>query len=597
MFKKLASILTITFLFSTGISVASAPLANAYASNAGANNAEVQYQITVDGNGSFTVPANTKRVSANLNFQLSNQNAATFSNQTFAVIFNLKNPNGDVITQTLASALSPTASFYSNVSWTATQLNGYLANTPVTLNANNTTLNGYVGASLEFFDGSYVPAGSYQYELSILKAGSAYSLANDDTLNKYAYVTLGGNSFTNPSNILNTSLTRLSVATCVNRELVTSSDTLTLHPSVTTTGTSPTPETRFFQGAALGQSNLLSNTSTLALTSVDLTKPISVGMIATLDNTAGVVSSADLSVTRGDGTEVTQSCTPPTPSAPTVSIVSETTLRATFTLSSSSSYPNCFLYLASDLNTVIRRTGAMPVNRVANCNFPGRTAGVEYVVKVQEFFDFYYSEVSQQSSNFSIYRGFSSSLSQASTTITTAGAQSSQNAQSAEQLARAAAIEAERVRQENIAKSKVVLIDLLENSKLGTLEQYRNADLPVASIGALERVNTKILALPLGERTKFESMQKIVTIENFVDLASNAITQKKISAKDVVAAGLLPVESSYKATIAIALRKKDPTTLVTIEKIADVVEAELALIKARQDRTAAIKAKIAARNK
>ena len=595
---------TATIFLASGLSLVGAAPASANASNAGSARPEVEVRLAIDSNRTFVVAGNTRRVSSNLNITLDSQSAATFSNQTFTIGLQLKNPSGEVITSAIASALSPTANFYNNINWSASGgLTGFTANTPVTIGSNNTSLNANVGVSLETNDGTYLPTGNYQYELTFLKGGSAYTFANNDTITSYAYATLAGTSFTIPSNVESNSVPRLSVATCVNRSLVTSSDTLTVNPVVTSSGTAPTISTRFFQGTSLGQATLLSNTSTLALTSVDLTKPISVGLSAELVSTANVTYSADLSVTRGDGTEVTQSCTPATPSAPTVSVISSTVLRATFNVSTPISYANCFLYLASDPNTFVRRSGGMPNNSVATCNFSGVTANVEYVVKVQEFFDYYYSEYSQQQQQqsipFNIYRPYPSALSQASSVISSAGVQNNnnQNSQTPEQIAAAAAAQAAALLAAAIVKAKTTLHGTLQGDKPGTLDQYRAADYKVNNDKVVTKVNAAVLKLPLADRENVEKIAAIIKVENFVDLVSTPATQKRVTSKALVELGLVAVDNPNKTTIANALKKADAASLNSIEKIQEAIKAELAAVKERKDLLAEIKARIAARKK
>ena len=604
MFKKIISVLTAAILaIGFSITTATPSSATSFASNSGAASTEVEVRISVDSNGFFTIPANASRFYVTNSFTLNGQNAATFSGETFAVNVELKNPSGTVVTDELVRAITPNADFFGYVNWNSTGLSGYTLNSPVTLRSNNTVLNGNANAQIQTYDGTALPTGAYQVSTQLLKGGTAYTFANNDTVSSYAYVTLSGTSSTIPSNLSNNALPRLSVATCINRSLVTSSDTLTLHPVVTSTGNITSQATRFFQGGSMGQSTLLSNTSTLSLASVDLTKPISVALSAILDSTTGVVSSADLSVTKGDGTEVTQNCTPATPAAPTVSFSSSTNLRATFTVSSVDAMPRCALYLASDLNTAIRETGGMPdSSRVVTCNFSGRTADVNYVVKVQEYFDFYYFENSQQNNSyFSVYRSYASSLSQASSTISTAGVQSNNNNQQTEEqiaaaaaaAAQAAAIEAERLRQVAIAAAKVALQGVLTSDKPGTLAQYKEADYAISSEEVLTRVNAALLKLSAEDRVKSEEINKVIKVESFIVQISTAETQKTVTSAKLVSFGLLVATNPNKAGLTYALKRRPASTLDSLEKIAAAIVEETAVIKARTERLAAGKARIA----
>lgn len=148
-----------------------------------------------------------------------------------------------------------------------------------------------------------------------------------------------------------------------------------------------------------------------------------------------------------------------------------------------------------------------------------------------------------------------------------------------------------------IVKAKTTLHGALKGDKAGTLAQYRDADYSVNNEKVVEKVNAAVLKLPLADRENVEKIKAVIKIENFVDLISTAATQPKVNSASVVAAGLLAKDNPYKTSVVRGLLSRDPATLNTIEKIQEAVAAELAVVKARVDRLAAIKAKIAARKK
>ena len=86
-------------------------------------------------------------------------------------------------------------------------------------------------------------------------------------------------------------------------------------------------------------------------------------------------------------------------------------------------------------------------------------------------------------------------------------------------------------------------------------------------------------------------------MENFIDLVSTPETQKYVTGQKLVQLGLVEKTSKNKVSIANKLKKADAASVNTIEKIQEAIAAELKLFAARADRTAAIKAKIAERNK
>lgn len=168
---------------------------------------------------------------------------------------------------------------------------------------------------------------------------------------------------------------------------------------------------------------------------------------------------------------------------------------------------------------------------------------------------------------------------------------------SSNSAAQAAALEAERVRQVAIAAAKVVLQGLLKGDKPGTIAQYKEADFTVSSEAALARVNAALLKLPVDLRVKNEEIAKVVKIENLVDQISTTATQKQVTVTQLIATGFLAKENNNKSILTYLLKKREASSLGSKENIAAVIAEETEAIKARAARLAAIKAKIAARNK
>jgi|688.fasta_scaffold259965_1 hypothetical protein len=168
---------------------------------------------------------------------------------------------------------------------------------------------------------------------------------------------------------------------------------------------------------------------------------------------------------------------------------------------------------------------------------------------------------------------------------------------SSNSAAQAAAIEAERVRQAAIAAAQVVLQGLLKGDKPGTMAQYKEADFTVSSEAALVRVNAALLKLPADLRVKNEEIAKVVKIENLVDQISTTATQKQVTVTQLIATGFIAKENNNKSILTYLLKNRDASTLGSKENIAAAIAEETEAIKARAARLAAIKAKIAARNK
>ena len=336
---------------------------------------------------------------------------------------------------------------------------------------------------------------------------------------------------------------------------------------------------------------------------MDLSTQIAVSVNHYLSTTQNQATTTDLSVTKGDGTEVSAPCLPGvTPAAPTTSFSSSTTLVATLTVSNASAFGQCFAYLTSAPNTSVKVVGSSGSGTTKTCTFTGLTAGESYIVKAREYRRISFSQSIQNQSNFYVFRNFYSGTSPASTSVTSSGGQSNNQVQlTAEQIAAAAtlaaAIEAERVRQAAIAAAKVVLQGLLKGDKPGTIAQYREADFVVSSEAALARINAALLTLSADLRVKNEEIAKVVKVENLVDQISTTATQKQVTVTQLISTGFLAKENNNKSILTYLLKNREASTLGTKESIAAVIAEETEAIKARAARLIAIKAKIAARNK
>ena len=148
-----------------------------------------------------------------------------------------------------------------------------------------------------------------------------------------------------------------------------------------------------------------------------------------------------------------------------------------------------------------------------------------------------------------------------------------------------------------IAQAKAVLTELFNSGKPGTFQQYRSAEYIVNNEKVVEKVNAAVLKLDVADRSDASKIAAIVNLENFIDLVSTPETQKYVTGQKLVELGLVEKTSKNKASITRMLKKADAASVNTIEKIQEAIAAELKVFAARADRTAAIKAKIAARNK
>jgi hypothetical protein len=156
---------------------------------------------------------------------------------------------------------------------------------------------------------------------------------------------------------------------------------------------------------------------------------------------------------------------------------------------------------------------------------------------------------------------------------------------------------AEATRLAAIVTAKIELQGLLKIGKAGTLAQYQAADFSPINEKTVDRVNVEVLKLAVADRENADKIKAIIKTENFIEQVSTALTQKSVMALQLVEQKLIPADSRNKASVTSAIKNAPAGSFTTLASVQAVVDAHLASIKARKDRTAAIKAKIAARNK
>jgi hypothetical protein len=156
---------------------------------------------------------------------------------------------------------------------------------------------------------------------------------------------------------------------------------------------------------------------------------------------------------------------------------------------------------------------------------------------------------------------------------------------------------AEAARLAAIVTAKIKLQGLLKEGKAGTLADYQGADLFPVNEKTVTRVNEAVLKLAVADRENADKIKAIIKTENFIEQVSTVATQKSVMALQLVEQKLIPADSRNKASVTSAIKNAPAGSLTTLASVQAVVDAHLASIKARKDRTAAIKAKITAGNK
>lgn len=557
-----------------GIVFAPSSSATVYASNAGSASGQTQVVLTPASNGDVIIPTGVH--SANISFIYNIATPSGFNGNLLNFTSVMKDPSNATITNATATAAG--YSIYSSGSY-RTSINGVTNNlspSGVTLSGSLTYLQVYVYLNL-YSRFSTLPAGTYNFSTALTKNGSTYIPSNGE-VTPNANLWLKGRSFTNPSGTITSVLHDLVV--CINRSLVTSSDTLTLH--VVTSGNTTVGQTRFLRPGWNGTTSLSASTS-LSLSSVDLTFPLSAAATLTFDSTnPGDTLTTDLSVTRTDGTEVTIDCLPAPVTTPTVAFTTSTQLTATFNVATSDGFGQCKLFVSTDLNTLVRSTYSGPPGSgtTRTCTFNGLTQGVSYTVKAVEIFNFYYSDC-QSLPCTNINREFLSPDSSASVAIVSGASSPSQSAPTltAAEIAAAAAAAAKAtaeaaaaIRAAEVSAAQTKLSTILKADKAGTIDEYKSANVNITTAASLARINAEILKLSANDRADFSKIKAIADKIEFDESFFNASARPTLStyAKYEVVGiteRILPTVNSKLLELPAALR-------VDVKAIQDLVKVE-----------------------
>lgn len=113
----------------------------------------------------------------------------------------------------------------------------------------------------------------------------------------------------------------------------------------------------------------------------------------------------------------------------------------------------------------------------------------------------------------------------------------------------------------------------------------------------LVAVNAQVLVLPLVKRANLTSIQAIATNEALIDRIANPATRSSVTATVLVSNGLLAADSGYRYSVISGLGGYSEESLNTRAKIDAAIKELLVKAQAPKNRTAEIKAKIAARRR
>jgi hypothetical protein len=151
--------------------------------------------------------------------------------------------------------------------------------------------------------------------------------------------------------------------------------------------------------------------------------------------------------------------------------------------------------------------------------------------------------------------------------------------------------------QVRVQAARTTLLTGLSVAKPGTLSQYADAELHIKSETALARVNAKVLALPVAQRTNSDEIAKIIKLENFVDEVSSSDVHSASISAQLVRNGFISADNRLKVSLANALRSRPASTIDSVEELKAAIVEETVRLQERVNRTAEIKSKIAARKR
>ena len=209
---------------------------------------------------------------------------------------------------------------------------------------------------------------------------------------------------------------------------------------------------------------------------------------------------------------------------------------------------------------------------------------------------------------------------------------------------------AAEIKAAEVAKAKSDLKNTLQSDGKPSLDTFKAAGIEGITQKNVDKVTQKILTLPVEQRSNPASIEKMITVVTFfdpqtppvvadfvakgigsvtdrilnkvakelltveenqrgdlvvikqivqrvatVDKLSTPGTTKSVQVSDLVAINALSNSNNKKVTITHALKKLDPGTVDTYQKVLVEIAKQEAIIKARAEKSAAIKAMLAAR--
>ena len=147
----------------------------------------------------------------------------------------------------------------------------------------------------------------------------------------------------------------------------------------------------------------------------------------------------------------------------------------------------------------------------------------------------------------------------------------------------------------SLIKKIVTIVTFFDSEISPTIEDFKNNGISTVQEKIIDKLADELLLVPENQQGDISVIKKIVVRVQTVDKLSTPETGKTVQPSELISIGAISPNSSKKTTITSALRKLDPAQVDTYQKVLAAVAMQEAIIKARADRSAAIKAKIVAR--
>jgi hypothetical protein len=227
---------------------------------------------------------------------------------------------------------------------------------------------------------------------------------------------------------------------------------------------------------------------------------------------------------------------------------------------------------------------SISASRSGTINVSGLTPGTSYTFTVRTSWAYPPGD----------FLGSGTTLSSASSAITTTSVTAEEVAEQAAQAARAAAQEAAAKREAAKRSARDEILAKYKNSESISIELFAQAEIAGITQENIDAVQAEIASLPEVSREDITQVLKIARKYEVVGMiASDRVVS--VYSKSLIEIGLIAEDNKHKAALTAAIKKLPASERSSYAAIKAAIDAEMAEIQARKDRSAAILARIAAR--